>query len=156
MTTEQINSFNVAQLKEELRKRNLTVSGRKAQLQARLLDALAQNQQPPLPNNEPPIQNADDNAEPPPDEENMPLTVQQVDSLNVAELKGQLQLRGLSIHGRKDDLRTRLIEAIEQNVPIRDANDNRMYPNPGDGFSGTAHWELTLSNEPVPNPTTNK
>ena len=74
--------------------------------------------------------------------------------MTVALLKVELRKRGLSITGNKPILKQRLLDAILSNVSVRTATDTRMYPNPEDGFSATAHWvELTPNQTAVDNPT---
>jgi len=83
-----------------------------------------------------------------------PLTAEQVEPMTVALLKVELRKRGLSFAGNKPILKQRLLDAILSNVSVRTTTDTRMYPNPEDGFSATAHWvELTPNQTAVENPT---
>ena len=74
--------------------------------------------------------------------------------MNMSELNTELEKRGLSKAGRKQDLLDRLLTALKDNVNIQEESDTRTYPEPGDGFSGYANWiELTADKTPAANPT---
>ena len=82
----------------------------------------------------------DPNVEP--DED---LTVEQIQTLNVDEIKHHLKERGLPISGRKVELVQWLTEAIEHGIAIvQDREDGNVIEGNmgGHGFPGSARWEL--------------
>ena len=72
--------------------------------------------------------------------------------LPVKELKEELKKRGQSTTGEKEELRARLKEAIELNVPIASGNEAPCHESMS-GLDVTARWEMLTPNEfPVPEP----
>jgi hypothetical protein len=67
-----------------------------------------------------------------------------IDKLKVAQLKTELQRRGLPIDGKKQELKVRLKEAMVNRVPVRTANNpsaNADVPTEIAGFSTSAKME---------------
>ena len=82
------------------------------------------------------------------------LTAEMVEGFLVSRLREELGKRGMSKNGNKAALKQRLLVAVAAGAPIRDLADNKIYPNPEDGFCGRAHWvSLEPSSVPVANPT---
>ncbi|CAM9508998.1 unnamed protein product [Chrysoparadoxa australica] len=114
MATEQIDvdSMKVGELREQLEKRGLSKSGRKAELQHRLKEALES------PGGEVVAEEvAGEEAAPEPAASHGEVVKgaehESVDSMKVGELREHLQKRGLSTSGRKVELQARLREALE-------------------------------------------
>ena len=74
------------------------------------------------------------------------ISIEELMQLKVLELRAELKKRGLGIHGRKEDLRNRLKDAIERGVPVATAEE--MMVRTGDEemvggvFDGGSKWVL--------------
>ena len=71
------------------------------------------------------------------------LTEALIDSMKVLELRNELEKRGMSKHGLKVVLVSRLKDAVSKNVPLLEHRpENEVANHAGDGFDGCAYWEL--------------
>jgi hypothetical protein len=69
-------------------------------------------------------------------------TIEEAEKMKVAGLKDELKKRGLDVRGKKDELKARLKEAIEQKLPFVDNTTKTNTTNlAGDTFSPGAYWE---------------
>ena len=87
---EQVGRMTVAQMRSELARRQLSTTGRKAELEARLRETLEDG-------------SAGESEE---------VDVAAVSRMKVAELRTQLRVHGLDTAGRKADLQRRLVQAL--------------------------------------------
>jgi hypothetical protein len=83
---------------------------------------------------------------PPPPVAPTVITVESLTRLPVKELKEELKKRGRSTTGKKEELRARLKEAIELNVPIASGNEPPHHESMS-GLDVTARWEMLTPNE---------
>jgi hypothetical protein len=89
---------------------------------------------------------------PPPPVAPTVITVESLTRLPVKELKEELKKRGRSTSGKKEELRARLKEAIELNVPVASGNEAPRHESMS-GLDVTARWDMLTPNEfPVPEP----
>jgi hypothetical protein len=81
------------------------------------------------------------------------LSIEDMMKLKVLELRSELKRRNLSVFGKKGELRNRLRDAIERNLPVikevvteeGGGSNNQRRNNAlgaGNGFDHTARWEL--------------
>ena len=79
------------------------------------------------------------------------ISMEDMMAMKVLELRNELKKQGLNVHGKKEELRNRLRDAIERNLPIRAARD--MAVTTGDEemaggiFDPTAKWVLLKPDE---------
>ena len=70
------------------------------------------------------------------------ISIEEVNSLRVSQLRTELKKRGLSAAGLKEPLVARLKEAIQKGTPIIQNLDENKANTAGDAFTPGAHWEL--------------
>ena len=70
------------------------------------------------------------------------ITTAEVPKLLVSDMKKELKKRGLDTRGKKNELATRLIDAITRGVPLKvDLTSSKAENLAGDSFTPGAHWE---------------
>jgi hypothetical protein len=101
------------------------------------------------------------------DEAHVPILLDEIDKMNMIELKNELKLQQQSLYGVKFKLKDQLIEALEKKVPKyteeslakkKAAASEAKKKNPTQGlssFSKTAFWKELKPNEAVVQEPTN-
>ena len=79
------------------------------------------------------------------------ISMEALMAMKVLELREELKKRGLNVHGKKEELRNRLKDGIERNLPIRSARDMAVTSGneemAGGVFDPTAKWLLLKPDE---------